>query len=260
MNSFQVPTLIHHQPDWDFYCCEVDDRPAIISLDLNLAEAAPHKNLPNMVYISIKLNRKSADGLPAPSELGELCRLEDRLLESVEKATQNAAFCGRVTTNGCRDLIFYTSEPEVLKNIFKNAMIMHIPTRQFELGCKNDPTWDTYFSFLFPNKLELNTIFNQRRIARIKECNIQIPEKQIISHTLFFSEIESRDKFILSAIDEYFSIESVVGDENKDLSRRWCVRISREENLDIEHMNALTNELVETVKSCGGIYDGWKVY
>lgn len=254
--SANVLLPIEHQPAWDFYCCEVDERPAIISLDLNLADGARQPLMPYMVYLSIKLTRTSSEGFPLPSELSSLCRIEDQVLAFLLERT-TSAFCGRVTTNGCRDFIFYTKNPSAAIVVLKTAM-RQFENYTFETGWKEDPEWDCYFNFLFPNERELNNIFNQRRIEKMEKTGQQFAETSVVRHKAVFSSIEERDRFILHAIDEYFKIESVVA-KPFGKKEKWEVVIFREEKMVLPKLNSITGDLLEVVKDCNGIYEGWEV-
>jgi uncharacterized protein (TIGR01619 family) len=251
-----MATLVTKQhADWDYYFCEVDGKPAVISVDLNLAEGAPQNIASFMVYVSLKVLKQSAEGYPIPSELSYLCKIEDRLLEAIFDL-DNIHFCGRVTTNGCRDLIFYAeNHQEALKVVEK--VMKNYPQYKYDKGYKDDKEWDLYFNFLFPNEKELNTIFNQRVINQLEKSGAKLTEKRNIIHTSFFSTEAERDNFILIAIDDYFKIDSVVRDTTK-LQLCWSVRISRYDLLDIENINTLTTTLLEKTMANMGIYDGWE--
>ncbi len=245
-----------HQPAWDFYCCEVDEKPAIISLDLNLADGARHQHTPYLVYLSIKIGRTSAEGFPLPSELGTLCKLEDQVLAFLLERT-TSVFCGRVTTNGCRDLIFYTKNPTAALVVLKTAM-REFEQYKFETGWKEDPEWDAYFGFLFPNEVELNNIFNQRTLERLEKSGQKMTTDSVVEHKTSFNSIEERDSFILEAIDDFFKIKSV---EAKPFGQKtkWEVVIFRQENMDIAQLNTLTSSLLENVRHCNGVYEGWEI-
>jgi uncharacterized protein (TIGR01619 family) len=219
--------------DWDFYFCEVDGNAAVISVDLNLSEGAPHSCAGFMVYASLKVLKKSIEGFPMPSELSHLCKIEDQVLTALE-VLDNTLFCGRVTTNGCRDLIFYVENPLKTLHLIEKVM-KNYPEYRYDKGWKEDKEWDLYFSFLFPNEKELNTIFNQRVIAQLEQNGTLLSEKRKITHTAFFNNEEERDNFILNAIDDLFKIESVVRDTTKT-QLCWSVKISRYDLLDIENI------------------------
>lgn len=251
----ESPTARQSGANWDFYFCEVDENAALISVDLNLAEFAPNVQLPYVVYISLKINNKSAKGFPAPSELGTLCRIEDHLLARIGR--QNTAlFCGRVTTNGCRDLIFFAQNPTRTIALLEAGM-RQFPQYKFEAGWKEDPDWDMYFNFLFPNENELNAIFNQRVVAQLRKSGTPLTEKRHLVHTAYFQNETDRDRFILRAIDDFFRVESVSRDDSKT-TNRWVVRIGRPDYVDIARINSLTSELLEATRACNGVYDGWK--
>jgi uncharacterized protein (TIGR01619 family) len=239
---------------WDYYYCLVDSKPAIISLDLNLVEKVPDVQLPFLYYISVKLKNPTKDGFPTPQELVELCKMEDYLLETVILRT-SSVFCGRVTTDGSRDLILYVRNPEVVEKLSDQAMKQY-PDYKFECGKKEDIEWDFYIDFLFPNERELNTIYNNRYLAELNkagDCNSQM---RSIKHTLYFPNETHRDDFILKVIDEYFQVEKIekLPDETKN---KWKTTIARMDNVEVSKINHLTLHLLDLAKKHQGMYEGW---
>lgn len=52
-----------HEEDWDFYFSNVNDIIGSFYLDLGLSKIAPVKDKQHLVWISIKMNNPSEDGL-----------------------------------------------------------------------------------------------------------------------------------------------------------------------------------------------------
>ncbi|MER3329199.1 MAG: DUF695 domain-containing protein, partial [Candidatus Kapaibacterium sp.] len=57
-----------HQPEWDFYLTNVDDKISSIAVDLALNKIAPIQNKPNVLWISITMNNPRTDGLSSTEE------------------------------------------------------------------------------------------------------------------------------------------------------------------------------------------------
>lgn len=243
-------------PKWEYYSCSIDDFPSVISADLGLADQAPNPRLHHLFYLSIKVRKTNNQGLPAPTALAALCRLEDKALEVFQN--HKFSFAGRISTNGCRDLIFYTNTPLALKRLSAELMAA-FPEFGFEVGQRYDAGWDFYFNFLFPREKELNTILNQRKLLRLETKTAHLLDADLVlEHCFYFKNEDERDKFILHAIDDYFRVEQI-GLDGDSPRHPWLLRISRPETLELKRVNQLTMELIRTVRDYAGIYDGWEV-
>ncbi len=238
---------------WDYYYCLVDNKPAIISVDLNLVETVPDGQLPFLFYVSLKLKNPGSEGFPLPEELAALCKIEDCLLDYLI-VKHMATFCGRVTTNGSRDLIFYVKEVSTAEMLVQAALRQFDYT--FDCGSKEDANWDFYIDFLFPNERELNAIYNHRYTAELnKQGDCPHIERPVL-HTLHFPSVEERDTFILQAIDQFFQVEKieVLPAMHK---MRYKVIISRTDTVDLPVINRITLQLLDMAKSNQGSYEGW---
>ena len=96
--------------DWDFYFCNVDDRPASIFVDLGLAAEAPLPELPVVGYVRIHMRTPRDDGLSSQAEFEALTSVE-HALETLQ-ADGAVAYVGRNTSDGYRDLLFYLRTAE----------------------------------------------------------------------------------------------------------------------------------------------------
>lgn len=238
---------------WDYYYCLVDNKPAIISVDLNLVETVPDAQLPFLFYVSLKLKSPGSEGFPSPAELSELCKVEDRLLDYLV-GKQVAAFCGRVTTNGSRDLIFYVKDVSMAEILVQSALQQFDYT--FECGSKDDAHWDFYIDFLFPNERELNAIYNHRYTAELNKAGDCPHQERPVMHTLYFPSADQRDNFILQAIDQFFQVEKI--ETLPAMHKMRCkVVVSRTDSVDLPSINVLTLQLLDMAKNNQGIYEGW---
>jgi uncharacterized protein (TIGR01619 family) len=246
--------LVPSTANWDYYYCLVDEKPAIVSVDLNLVDIVPDAAYPHLFYVSIKVRKPSSDGFPTPSELVEMCRLEDAIMENLVPR-QCAIFSGRVTTNGARDLIFYVRNIEATEVLVK-AALKEFTDYSYECGSKEDSEWDFYIDFLFPNERELNAIYNHRYTAELAKMGDQAGLKRTVTHTLFFPDETARDNFIMKAIDDYYQVERIEIQPAAE-KYRWKTIVSRTENVELNHINEVTLQLLDLAKAQNGMYEGW---
>jgi uncharacterized protein (TIGR01619 family) len=239
---------------WDYYYCLVDQKPAIVSVDLNLVDRFPDSSFPTLFYISLGVLSPNDEGFPTSTELVSLCQMEDALLTHLSLGIKSL-FAGRVTTNGTRDLIFYTSRVDEMEMMVKTAMKAY-PQYSYECGSKEDDEWDFYIDFLFPNERELNAIYNHRYTSDLGKLGDQAHQERTITHTLYFPDETYRDNFILHAIDAFYQVESIqlLPAHEKN---RWKTMISRVDSVELIHINQVTLELLDLAIAENGVYEGW---
>jgi hypothetical protein len=54
---------VGHQEEWEFYFSNVNDKLGSLFVDLGLHKVAPIADKPNVVWVSIKMNKPREDGL-----------------------------------------------------------------------------------------------------------------------------------------------------------------------------------------------------
>ncbi|MCL1939857.1 MAG: DUF695 domain-containing protein [Desulfovibrionaceae bacterium] len=250
--------------NWDTYFCQVDGSPASILVDLDLAEGAPHAAFPYMGYISVKVCFPDEHGLPGQEEYERLGELEDAL-ESAITADDQAVYAGRSASSGHFDFFFYlrsgedwgTRAGEVMATFSEYA---------WESGRQDDPEWQGYSSFLFPDDYAMNGIQNRRALRELAEQGDDGQKSREIEHWAVFSSPEPAAAFSQAVREGGFSLlpeppvdsgeEPVFGQLPVGLPEAWVsVRFSRPDTP--EDIDAVTYPLVELVQAHGGAYQGW---
>src|SRR3569832_434129 len=98
--------------NWDFFMCRLDDKPAFNFLPLDLLQQVPPTaKYPHLLLVRLYFLHPREDGLSSQQEFDTLVAIEDAEQEALT-AEQAAIYAGRVTTDGYRAVVFYTSAPE----------------------------------------------------------------------------------------------------------------------------------------------------
>lgn len=239
--------------DWDFYFCRIDDNPASIFVDLGIAKEAPIAKYSVMAYVRIHMQTPRNGGLSGQAEFDALKSLEDAL-ESLQ-ANGAALYIGRNTSNGCRDLYFYTLTPESWAERVAHVM-KAFPSYEFEYGTRSDPDWNTYFRFLYPSDEDRERIQNRRTCEDLERNGDSLEKERPIEHWAYFPDSDSRQKFSTQAASLGYNIEALIEPESQQDSygiRLSCVGIPSIANID-----ALTIPLFRAARDHGGAYDGWE--
>src|SRR5262245_21095072 len=97
--------------DWEFYICPVDDRPALVFVDLGLCDEVPDPERPWLLRVTVKMLIVRDDGLGDQEETEALYAIEDGLFEALARGL-GARYVGRITSQGNRDLFYYSNSDE----------------------------------------------------------------------------------------------------------------------------------------------------
>ncbi|ACU61530.1 protein of unknown function DUF1260 [Chitinophaga pinensis DSM 2588] len=243
-----------YQPDWDIYTCHIEDKPAIIGLDLGLRRFAPLTRKPYSIFISVYLKHPRPDGFPHGDEFSKLGVIEDCLVQQLETSL-NAHFVGRTISNGVRDFYFYSSNTSGYEESIAEAMAQ-FPDYRYECGMKEDKTWELYFDYLFPDTQELQRIHNRKVLRTLKQHGDIAERERIIDHWVYFSAEAEREIFGQQVERLGFAIEGRPVDEKGP--QPYGLKLSRNDRTDEESIDSAVMMLWELAQEVNARYDGWE--
>src|SRR5579863_3814970 len=151
---------------WDVYFTKIDNKPASIAFDVDIARDEKRKDYPVLLGVFVKQKLSRPDGLPQKKEADFLARLEDVLVKAVNAF--GGIFVGRVTTNGRRDFIFYGPSDAGFERVV--AEVMSLFTPDFRTLIQQDPEWKLYFQRLYPTPADWQQIMNRRTLAQLTKA------------------------------------------------------------------------------------------
>ena len=239
--------------EWDFYFCNVDDNAASIFVDLGLARDAPLIAYPEMAYIRIYMQAPRPDGLSSEAEFETLGKIEDAA--ELLQAGGEALYVGRNTSDGCRDLYFYTRSSDGWTKQVANIM-QAFPTYEFDSGTRDDPDWNTYFGFLYPSDEDRERIQNRRTCEALESNGDRLEKERPVKHWAYFPDSASRQKFSNFAATIGYIEEALIEPETDQDS--YGIRLSCIGVPSITNIDALTIPLFRAARDYGGKYDGWE--
>jgi len=149
---------------WWAYLAEFEGRPGSIVINLGLKERAPVADYQKLIVTGVTYTSADTNGLPDAKELDALNALSEKRLIIVKQLTPYI-YAGAFTHNGERlDYIYVkhtTGIEDALKKFYQNAG----PDRKPCINVKDDPQWEAYSKFLFPN--EQTIAFCRQELVRI---------------------------------------------------------------------------------------------
>jgi hypothetical protein len=126
---------------------EIEGELAVIRVNEGLKPVVGHPDYDHRVIVSILFNDIRDDGMPgSKDELNEIDQVED-VYRGALQASQESLLALVVTTNGRRDLIFYSSSAPGAINKFENDLQPLAETHQVELMVHPDENWELYQDF-----------------------------------------------------------------------------------------------------------------
>ncbi|MGA8741005.1 MAG: DUF695 domain-containing protein [Terracidiphilus sp.] len=96
----------------------------------------------HQVGIAVPLLDPEPSGLPSTIENAELSTIEDNLCGLLQTANESI-FVAAITTSGMREFVFYTRDPEQVKQKVEQAR-SHIQNHQIQLMIQPDSEWNIY--------------------------------------------------------------------------------------------------------------------
>jgi len=238
---------------WGFYFLLVDQKPAVISVDLGLARVAPNRSLPNLAYLRVHMRSPRPDGLSSNEEFDILVALEDKLIQQFT-TSDATVYVGRNTSDGKRDFFFYTRAADWRANVLK--AIQGFPEYQFETGTREDAKWETYFGFLYPDEMQLQTIKNRSVCDTLQKNGDPLTRPRQIDHWAYFDTALARDTFVSRAANLGFRLANKI--EPAAAGNNFGARISQVAIPSFDAIDGITLPLFELAKELGGEYDGWE--
>lgn len=236
--------------DWDVYFTHVDEKPASILLDLGLAPEAPIPGLSVMAYVTLDFLDPDENGMSKRSEYEKLMAVEDALVPAL--ADETCVFVGRCTTNGQRDFFFYMDNAKGVEERVESVM-ERFAEYTWDMGLVEEPGWDTYFEFLYPDQQGMDTIWNNRVRRNLESEGDDLSAAREIDHWIQFATEEDMAAFTPEVEREGFTV--TVQDKRPDAELPYEVLVQRTDVPD--EIDDVTWPLRELAGAHGGVYDGW---
>lgn len=173
--------------NWDSYLCTIDGRPASILVDLSLQKAAPLAEYPLLGHARFTVAAPDSLGFPGEEEYARLAEQEHILAETLARDVE-AVYAGRSISAGLFDCFFYLSKKAALTWLEQVRQL----AESAQAGLSEDPDWDCYLSFLYPDAQAMLTISNRRACEELAEQGDDPEQSRTIEHLASFrSEAEA---------------------------------------------------------------------
>ena len=251
MNNKNLPQ------NWDFFMCRIEGAPASIRTNLALIEVAPLEGLSQRLQFYIKMQNPRPDGLSSNEEYPILCDIEDALGEKAEAT--GAVLAGVVKSEGFLELWFYTQNAEALAKTCEEAL-QTFEGYQSGYDIAEDPEWEDYFGFLYPDEFSYQTMQNRKVLMQLEKNGDKMEVPREIDHFFYFKEAAQQQAFAKEAEAKGFKVrfnddEFVEDRKAEGKEYPYMVEATREDSpLAIDD---IVWDLLELASPFEGNYDGW---
>lgn len=233
--------------NWDIYFTMVEDTPAAMLVDLDFGSEAPIPGLSVLCSVIVDLREPDQNGMAATGELEALACLEDALVGALTHET--SIFVGVCTAGGRREFFFYMDTAKGVEERVEGVM-ERFADYIWDMGLVEEPGWDTYLDFLYPDEREMDGIWNSRICRDLEAQGDDLARPREIVHTLHFPNQNDMGAFVLEAEREGFVLAcDGMLSGNRILARRMDVP---------EDLDSVTWALRELAGVYGGEYEGWE--
>ena len=251
MNNKNLPQ------NWDFFMCRIEGAPASIRTNLALIEVAPLKGLTQRLQFYIKMQNPRPDGLSSNEEYPILCDIEDAIGEKAEAT--GAVLAGVVKSEGFLELWFYTQNAKTLAKTCEEAL-QTFEGYQSGYNIAEDPEWEDYFGFLYPDEFSYQTMQNRKVLMQLEKNGDKMEVPREIDHFFYFKEAAQQQAFAKEAEAKGFKVrfnddEFVEDRKAEGKEYPYMVEATREDSpLAIDD---IVWDLLELASPFEGNYDGW---
>ena len=251
MNNKNLPQ------NWDFFMCRIEGAPASIRTNLALIEVAPLEGLTQRLQFYIKMQNPRPDGLSSNEEYPILCDIEDAIGEKAEAT--GAVSAGVVKSEGFLELWFYTQNAEALAKTCEEAL-QAFEGYQSGYNIAEDPEWEDYFGFLYPDEFSYQTMQNRKVLMQHEKNGDKMEVPREIDHFIYFKEAAQQQAFAKEAEAKGFKVrfnDDEFVEERKAEGKEYpyMVEATREDSpLAIDD---IVWDLLELASPFEGNYDGW---
>lgn len=238
---------------WEIYVTFVDDKPAVILVDIGIAATVPRLGLPKLVWLWVHIQAPDDEGFASEDEDLKLNEVEDLVTESLGDLSHR--YVGRITTDGRREFYFYTDDPQRFQESV-TASMQSMPEYRFETESADDEEWQHYQDVLYPSPEDFQQIHNEHVIGQLQRAGDSLFTPRPVDHYANFKTEEGRDAFIIAADAVGFETVSRPDREGESVYP-FAVGLMRISAVDPETIDQVTFEVFDLVREHQGEYEGW---
>ena len=251
MKKIEIPE------NWAVYIGRVEDKPAVFRLNLGIGEIdLPIDGYTQCVRLNLVLNAPDENGFSSNEERERLYDIEDIVMPALKETDFLA---GVVTYQGNITWFYYTPNAprlaESIKNVFAN-----ISDYDAEIRVVDDPDWEIYTDYLYPNIYEHQGIKNDSVRRHCRESGDHTDKERPIEHWLYFDTEEDMNNALdkVKALGYKIEDSGKVEPEEDDATEEAYYHLILSKINTVDDIDGDTWDLIDVALDTNGQYDGWE--
>jgi hypothetical protein len=144
MSQKSIPTY-PETSKWAILEGEDGGRALFVRRNESAKQLMGHKEYSYRAGFAIPLRNPNSEGLPSNEEMETLSSIEDALSKEIER-DRNSLLVLVITTDGMRELVYYTKRPDVIKQVAQEIQTKII-SHEIQYYIKEDSDWEVYKEF-----------------------------------------------------------------------------------------------------------------
>lgn len=217
-----------------------------ISIEIEIEAGQYKKDNPWLFSVFVKYDANDKNTL----EFESFLETKESLIIAVEYENK-AKYIGSRVIDGWNELYFCSSTSKELTTLV-TTMLKDVGY-VYESNIIKDKKWNFYETVLFPTELELVHIQSEKIIFLLEEEDEDLSVSRDVEHYASFTTPTQKDKFLDALSLEGFSFKDDISSEEFDNG----VALIKEHCVTSKVVEAVVNEIFESIKEHNGYYEGW---
>jgi uncharacterized protein (TIGR01619 family) len=243
--------------NWDAYIATFDNGPGLVTLNMDLINSSPRKELPYIVSSTVRFKECNKDGFPENEVLDILYQIADNLKGTITKSTKSE-YVGTFTIQCQRTYFFYVQDTSHLRKNIQKGFAKKYTQFTHLLLVEPDKEWKHYRQFLYPNEDILDYMSNEKVLENLKNAGDDLSKSRLVDHWFYFKNIFDRDLFLENIKETTFKVVKMEVISSEALP--YQVQLAREDFVDMSSISKVTKALRHLAKKYNGKYDGWETF
>lgn len=243
--------------DWAHYPRQHNERPALVTVNTQLADAMEASARPWLVTFETPLPESDEQGLPSQPEHDTLHAMNHFMAAYAQ--TNHGLYVGHISTRGLRTHHLYLAEQPSTNQL--NLFLEHIQEQtgaDTQAQCSHDPQHRAYWEDLLPTAEHWDYLENLNLIQSIIDYGDDLARPRPVTHWVYFDEHDNREQFADWALNHDFNIIGHSQPAPEDGIDMHGIELSHVISPTIEAITDVTQQLKEAAQAFGGQYDGWE--
>jgi hypothetical protein len=238
--------------NWDTYMAKFGDKPGSVLVDLGYIDRAPDRNYPYLLITGPHAQNCDRNGIPGKDEFGALEEILDATTNFITGVTPKV-LVGTFTYDCERLNYYYVKDTQSIRIAIARMYNRSFQNYSYTVRIKQDPEWNTYRSFLYPDEATRNWMENDKIITTMLQSGDSLHNQREIKFPVYFRSDSERETMVVFAREKGYKYEKI----NLTTGAAYEIILSKTGYVKIEDIDPMTEEIKKETEKNRGFYNGW---